>query len=70
LFLLNHIYFRSILFLFLQEVDPKVENDDMTNDESIDSFLSELTNAIPGVDEAMSFAEMLKYVFLEMHYLI
>ena len=70
MFLLNHIYFRSILFLFLQEVDPKVENDDMTNDESIDSFLSELTNAIPGVDEAMSFAEMLKYVFLEMHYLI
>lgn len=41
-------------------MDPKVENDELPNDEGIDSFLSELTNAIPGVDEAMSFAEMLK----------
>ncbi|XP_072977165.1 ATPase GET3A [Typha angustifolia] len=48
--------------LFAMEVDPKVENDELTNDEGIDSFLSELTNAIPGVDEAMSFAEMLKLV--------
>lgn len=47
--------------LFAMEVDPKVENDDIGNDE-VDSFLSELTNAIPGVDEAMSFAEMLKLV--------
>lgn len=49
--------------LFAMEVDPKVENDDLMNDEEgFDSFLSELTNAIPGVDEAMSFAEMLKLV--------
>ncbi|KAJ6845724.1 putative ATPase ASNA1-like protein [Iris pallida] len=44
------------------EVDPKVENDDLTDDEGLDGFISELTNAIPGVDEAMSFAEMLKLV--------
>ncbi|KAM0935774.1 putative arsenite-transporting ATPase [Dioscorea sansibarensis] len=48
--------------LFAMEVDPKVENDDLTNDEGVDGFISELTNAIPGVDEAMSFAEMLKLV--------
>ncbi|XP_020113226.1 ATPase ASNA1 homolog isoform X1 [Ananas comosus] len=48
--------------LYAMEVDPKVENDELPNDEGIDSFLSELTNAIPGVDEAMSFAEMLKLV--------
>lgn len=48
--------------LFAMEVDPKVENEDLTNNEGIDSYLSELTNAIPGVDEAMSFAEMLKLV--------
>ncbi|XP_020586892.1 ATPase ASNA1 homolog [Phalaenopsis equestris] len=48
--------------LFAMEVDPKVENDDLTNDEGLDSFVSELSNAIPGVDEAMSFAEMLKLV--------
>lgn len=43
------------------EIDPKVENDDLSN-EGMEGFLSELTNAIPGVDEAMSFAEMLKLV--------
>ncbi|KAJ6802277.1 putative ATPase ASNA1-like protein [Iris pallida] len=48
--------------LFAMEVDPKVENDDLTNDDGLDGFISELTNAIPGVDEAMSFAEMLKLV--------
>ncbi|KAK8955255.1 hypothetical protein KSP40_PGU016923 [Platanthera guangdongensis] len=48
--------------LFAMEVDPKVENDDITNDEGLDSIVSELSNAIPGVDEAMSFAEMLKLV--------
>lgn len=43
----------------MQEVDPKVENDniDQLGDSSM---ISELTNAIPGIDEAMSFAEMLK----------
>lgn len=49
--------------LFAMEVDPKVENEHLMNDEEgFDSFLSDLTNAIPGVDEAMSFAEMLKLV--------
>jgi len=43
----------------LQEVDPTVENDDISGD-SPDNFVSELANAIPGIDEAMSFAEMLK----------
>ena len=43
----------------VQEVDPKVENDsiDQLGDSSM---ISDLTNAIPGIDEAMSFAEMLK----------
>lgn len=27
---------------------------------SDDGFMSDLTNSIPGIDEAMSFAEMLK----------
>uniref|UniRef100_N1R2M4 ATPase n=1 Tax=Aegilops tauschii TaxID=37682 RepID=N1R2M4_AEGTA len=44
-----------------KEIDPKVENDDFGN-EGMEGFISELTNAIPGVDEAMSFAEMLKLV--------
>ncbi|EMS68842.1 ATPase ASNA1-like protein [Triticum urartu] len=47
--------------LYAMEIDPKVENDDFGN-EGMEGFISELTNAIPGVDEAMSFAEMLKLV--------
>lgn len=45
-----------------QEVDPKVENDEPLEAEGMESFISDLTNAIPGIDEAMSFAEMLKWV--------
>ncbi|KAG9453052.1 hypothetical protein H6P81_005956 [Aristolochia fimbriata] len=48
--------------LYAMEVDPNVEHDDLPNVEGMDSFLSELANAIPGIDEAMSFAEMLKLV--------
>ncbi|PIA49709.1 hypothetical protein AQUCO_01300455v1 [Aquilegia coerulea] len=48
--------------LYAMEVDPNVENEDLPNVEGMDSFISELTNAIPGIDEAMSFAEMLKLV--------
>ncbi|KAJ1693184.1 hypothetical protein LUZ63_009882 [Rhynchospora breviuscula] len=47
--------------LYAMEVDPKVDNDELADD-GMDGILSELTNAIPGVDEAMSFAEMLKLV--------
>jgi arsenite-transporting ATPase len=44
------------------EVDPTVESDNLEQMEGMGSFVSELANAIPGVDEAMSFAEMLKLV--------
>lgn len=43
----------------LQEVDPSVE-EETGSTEGMDSLFSELANAIPGIDEAMSFAEMLK----------
>lgn len=46
--------------MFLQEVDPSVENDETIGSDGMDDFLSDLANAIPGIDEAMSFAEMLK----------
>ncbi|KMZ64193.1 ATPase get3 [Zostera marina] len=48
--------------LYAMEVDPKVENDEPLEAEGMESFISDLTNAIPGIDEAMSFAEMLKLV--------
>ncbi|XP_057520654.1 ATPase GET3A-like isoform X3 [Amaranthus tricolor] len=47
--------------LFAMEVDPSVESEDLSG-EGPDNFVSELANAIPGIDEAMSFAEMLKLV--------
>ncbi|KAK3012060.1 hypothetical protein RJ639_011595 [Escallonia herrerae] len=48
--------------LYAMEVDPTVENDDVGGSDGMDGFISELANAIPGIDEAMSFAEMLKLV--------
>lgn len=45
--------------LYAMEVDPNVEHDDGSD---TDGFVSELANSIPGIDEAMSFAEMLKLV--------
>lgn len=47
--------------LFAMEVDPNVESEDFENVEG-GGLVSELANAIPGIDEAMSFAEMLKLV--------
>ncbi|KAJ1426862.1 P-loop containing nucleoside triphosphate hydrolase [Sesbania bispinosa] len=46
--------------LYAMEVDPTVENDDMGRYEGMDSLFSDIAGAIPGIDEAMSFAEMLK----------
>lgn len=43
-------------------MDPTVETDDLAGPEGMDSLFSDLANAIPGIDEAMSFAEMLKYI--------
>ncbi|KAJ9171312.1 hypothetical protein P3X46_014699 [Hevea brasiliensis] len=48
--------------LYAMEVDPNVENEDVGGNDGMDSVFSELANAIPGIDEAMSFAEMLKLV--------
>ncbi|GFY92403.1 P-loop containing nucleoside triphosphate hydrolases superfamily protein [Actinidia rufa] len=46
--------------LYAMEVDPTVENEETLGSDGMDGFLSDLGNAIPGIDEAMSFAEMLK----------
>ncbi|KAJ9188397.1 hypothetical protein P3X46_003756 [Hevea brasiliensis] len=48
--------------LYAMEVDPNVDNDEIGGNDGMDSVFSELANAIPGIDEAMSFAEMLKLV--------
>ncbi|XP_065864787.1 ATPase GET3A [Euphorbia lathyris] len=48
--------------LYAMEVDPNVENEEMGGSDGMDNVFSELANAIPGIDEAMSFAEMLKLV--------
>lgn len=41
-------------------MDPTVDHDDIGGSDGMDSLFSELAGAIPGIDEAMSFAEMLK----------
>ncbi|KAL6557217.1 ATPase get3a [Orobanche minor] len=45
--------------LYAMEVDPNVEHEESLGSDT-DGFMSDLTNSIPGIDEAMSFAEMLK----------
>ncbi|KAJ8900165.1 hypothetical protein K2173_024805 [Erythroxylum novogranatense] len=48
--------------LYAMEIDPNVENEEIPGSEGMDNLFSELANSIPGIDEAMSFAEMLKLV--------
>ncbi|XP_051132826.1 ATPase GET3A-like [Andrographis paniculata] len=48
--------------LYAMEVDPNVEYEETHGADMADGFMSDLTNSIPGIDEAMSFAEMLKLV--------
>lgn len=37
-----------------------MEPEETGSSDGMDGFLSDLANSIPGIDEAMSFAEMLK----------
>lgn len=41
-------------------MDPIIEHEDMGGADGMDSLFSELAGAIPVIDEAMSFAQMLK----------
>lgn len=58
----NPILVNGFSNLYAMEVDPTVENEEIASSDGMDGFLSDLANAIPGIDEAMSFAEMLKLV--------
>lgn len=49
--------------LFAMEVDPNAKQHGLTAlDDGSGGFLADITGAIPGIDEAMSFAEVLKQV--------
>jgi arsenite/tail-anchored protein-transporting ATPase len=59
---------NGISNLFAMEIDPKVEFDD-TNalDENTQSLMAEVASSIPGIDEAMSFSELMKQVQMMDH---
>ncbi|DAZ99101.1 TPA: hypothetical protein N0F65_008406 [Lagenidium giganteum] len=53
--------------LFVMEIDPNVDLEELNADgvresSGMESFMKDLTNSIPGIDEAMSFAELMKQV--------
>ncbi|KAK9821538.1 hypothetical protein WJX74_009283 [Apatococcus lobatus] len=48
--------------LFAMEIDPTPEQTDLAELDSGPNFLSDLTSSIPGIDEAMSFAEVMRQV--------
>lgn len=49
------------LFALFQEIDPKIEMDDSEFlDGASQSLMSDIISSVPGIDEAMSFAELLK----------
>ncbi len=55
----------KVLSLLRQEVDPNPENARLAAggaDDGDASFLSDLAGSIPGIDEAMSFAEVMRQV--------
>ena len=48
-----------------QEIDPEADEESIAQifpGMEDDTFLGEISNAIPGIDEAMSFAEVMKMV--------
>lgn len=49
--------------MHVQEVDPNPENARLSaGDDESSSFLTDLAGSIPGIDEAMSFAEVMRQV--------
>jgi len=59
--------------LYAMEIDPEVEvgtEGDSLLDQKASSFLAEMASSIPGIDEAMSFAELMKRVSTKEHEVI
>ena len=60
---IENLYAMVAIFLH-QEIDPKVdvviEGNLLDDDESTRSLLSEIISSVPGIDEAMSFSQLIK----------
>jgi arsenite-transporting ATPase len=60
---------QGIENLYAMEIDPTIDPDKLKlptmqgfeHDQGTKNLLSELISSVPGIDEAMSFAELMKY---------
>lgn len=55
----------NILIKNYKEIDPnKIEDgaEDFLNQSQEDNFLNDITSSIPGIDEAMSFGEVMRMI--------
>jgi arsenite-transporting ATPase len=57
-----------VTHFIIQEIDPKVDVDNMKEydilnfgkDEGTKSLMNEILSSVPGIDEAMSFSQLIK----------
>ncbi|EGR27605.1 hypothetical protein IMG5_193580 [Ichthyophthirius multifiliis] len=64
--MVQNIYIQTSLYVYIKEIDPKIDPEsikfpDFTGfqtDQASQTFMSEIISSVPGIDEAMSFSQL------------